>query len=315
MQHTVIGMFRNSEEANRAAERLREKGFSDSIIDVSSARAGDAMNREDSPYSVSDESRYPSSGSPSGTYTDTSDTLNEDRINRRRDDQEEGFGESVGRFFRRLFDNEDEVEKYSRVGQNHSIVSVYAESTEEAERAREILDESGAIDVDENANQFGDYTRTTDESRTASDYSSRDTASATGITDSTDKTLPVIEENVNIGKREVESGGVRLRSRIVERPVEENLRLRQERVFVERVPVNRPATDADFDTFREGEIEMTETSEVPVVNKEARVVEEVRLNKEVNERDETVKDTVRKTDVDVENLSQETLKGRKRTKR
>ena len=315
MQHTVIGMFRDSDDAHRAAERLREKGFAESVIDVSSARAGDSLNREDSPYSVSDESRYPASGS-TGSYTNTSDSVNEDRINRRRDDNDEGFGESVGRFFRRLFDNEEEVEKYSRVGQSHSIVSVYAESTEEAERAREILDESGAIDVDENAQRYGDYTRTTDDTRSASEYTSRDTVSAEGITsDATDKTIPVIEENVNIGKREVESGGVRLRSRIVERPVEENLRLREERVFVERVPVNRPATDADFDTFREGEIELTETSEVPIVNKEARVVEEVRLNKEVTERDETVRDTVRKTDVDVEKLSDETRKTRKRTKR
>ena len=50
---------------------------------------------------------------------------------------------------------------------------------------------------------------------------------------------------------------------------------------------------------------MTEHAEVPVVNKEARVVEEVNLNKEVEERDETVKETVRKTKVDVENIDGE----------
>ena len=48
---------------------------------------------------------------------------------------------------------------------------------------------------------------------------------------------------------------------------------------------------------------MTEHAEVPVVNKEARVVEEISLGKEVTERDEVVRDTVRKTEVDVDNLS------------
>lgn len=52
--------------------------------------------------------------------------------------------------------------------------------------------------------------------------------------------------------------------------------------------------------FEEGTIELTEKAEVPVVTKEPRVVEEISLNKEVTHRDETVKDAVRKTEVDVE---------------
>ena len=55
--------------------------------------------------------------------------------------------------------------------------------------------------------------------------------------------------------------------------------------------------------FHEGVIEMTENSEVPVVTKEARVVEEVSLNKEVREHDEKVKDTVRSTELDIEDLN------------
>jgi uncharacterized protein (TIGR02271 family) len=118
-----------------------------------------------------------------------------------------------------------------------------------------------------------------------------------------DRSIPIIEENLQVGKREVNTGGVRLRSRIVERPVEEHLRLREEHVHVERNPVNRPASAADLANFQEGTIEMTEHAEQAIVNKEARIVEEVRLNKEVTERDEVVRDTVRRTDVDVENLS------------
>jgi stress response protein YsnF len=121
-----------------------------------------------------------------------------------------------------------------------------------------------------------------------------------------DTRIPIIEENVEIGKREVETGGARISSRIVEEEVEENITLREEHVNVERNPVNRPATDADLNAFREGEIKLTEHAEVPVVNKEARVVEEITLDKEVTERDEVIRDTVRKTEVDVENLDANT---------
>lgn len=119
----------------------------------------------------------------------------------------------------------------------------------------------------------------------------------------TDETIPVIRENLEVGKREVERGGIRLRSRIVETPVEETVNLREETVNVERTPVDRPASGADF---REGEVEMREQAEVPVVNKEARVVEEIKVNKEVTEREETIRDTVRETEVDVDKLDKNT---------
>jgi hypothetical protein len=124
----------------------------------------------------------------------------------------------------------------------------------------------------------------------------------TDATTSGSASLPVIEEELQVGKRVVETGGVRLRSRIVETPVEEHLRLREEHIHVERTSVNRDATTADFNTFREGTIELTQHAEVPVVGKEVRVVEEVRLEKEVEEREEVVRDTLRSTDVEVENL-------------
>jgi uncharacterized protein (TIGR02271 family) len=112
--------------------------------------------------------------------------------------------------------------------------------------------------------------------------------------------IPVIEENMDIGKRQIERGGVRVRTRVIERPVEQNVRLRDERVHVERYPVNRPVTADDIRAFREGSIEIRETVEEPVVRKEARVVEEVAINKEAGERTETVRDTLQQTDVDVE---------------
>jgi len=115
----------------------------------------------------------------------------------------------------------------------------------------------------------------------------------------------VVEEQVEVGKRQVRRGGVRLYTRVVERPVEETVRVRDERVTVERHPVDRPASEADIAAFKERTIEVTETDEEPVVSKQARVVEEVVMSKEVEERTETVRDAARRTEVEVEPLASE----------
>jgi stress response protein YsnF len=323
MRQTIIGFFNNASEAERAVEKLTAAGFPDSDIDIStrhmdsynssSTSSEDYSSKKDTPYSVSDESRY----RESGTGDVRGNSLNEDQIRERRDrDDDDSIGDSIGRFFRNLFDNKEEAERYSSVGRRNSIVSVYAESGDQAERVRDILDECGAVDVDEHSREFGAnaYTRDT-ETASPDSVSDDERRNALGVEGTSDRSIPVIEENVNIGKEEVQRGGVRLRSRIVERPVEENLRLREERVRVERVPADRPATEGDFDTFREGEIEVTETAEVPIVKKEARVVEEIRLTKDVEERDEVVRDSVRKTDVDIENLTEDSVKSKRPRKK
>jgi uncharacterized protein (TIGR02271 family) len=113
-------------------------------------------------------------------------------------------------------------------------------------------------------------------------------------------TVPVVEEDIAIGKREVERGHVRIYSRVTEQPVEESVRLREEKVTVERRPADRPATEADFAAAGKDVIEMTEKAEEPVVTKRARVVEEVVVHKDVTEHTETVRGTERRTDVDVQ---------------
>ncbi len=129
-----------------------------------------------------------------------------------------------------------------------------------------------------------------------------------GAADQTTTSIPVIEEKMEVGKREVETGGVRLKSRVVQENVQENVNLRSEHVRVEETPINRPATAADLETFKEGTIEMKEYAEVPVVSKEAFVTGEVSLEKEVEERDETVQGTVRKTEVETENFTEDSTK-------
>lgn len=286
-QQTVIGVFDSAAEAQRAVDQLVSNGFSRDNIDLSA--------QTDSDYS------------DSSTYTDSSTRTD-------RDDDHNG---GIGGFFSSLFggDDDDTTRKYTSVAERGSVVTVHAQSSDEAERAADLLDDYGAVDIDERAAQYGaygstsNYDTTTNLADTTTGYTG--TSNLTDLTDSTDRvtntdndqTIKVIQEDLQVGKREVERGGVRVRSRIVERPVEESLRLREERVRVQRTPVNRPATAADLNAFQEGQIEVTEHAEVPVVSKTANVVEEISVGKEVNERVETVRDTVRSTDVDVENIT------------
>jgi uncharacterized protein (TIGR02271 family) len=114
--------------------------------------------------------------------------------------------------------------------------------------------------------------------------------------------LQVVEEELQVGKREVGRGGVRVHTYITETPVQEQVNLREEHVVVERNPVNRVATEADF-AHQESTIEMEERAEELVVNKQARVVEEVTLRKDVQEHTETVNETLRRQDVEVEQMS------------
>jgi uncharacterized protein (TIGR02271 family) len=120
---------------------------------------------------------------------------------------------------------------------------------------------------------------------------------------------PVVEEDLQVSTRQVPRGGVRLYTRVSEQPVEREVHLRDEQVHVERRPVDRPASEADLAAFKEGTVEVTETDEEPVARKQARVVEEVVVSKDVAEHTETVRDTVRRTEVEVEPIGTEQARG------
>ena len=113
--------------------------------------------------------------------------------------------------------------------------------------------------------------------------------------------LNLYEERMTVGKRDVSHGRVRIRAFVTETPVSEVIRLRQERVTVDRRPVDRAVTAADGDVFRERIIEATETSEEAVISKDVRVREEIGLRKDVRTEEKTITDRVRRTDVEIQN--------------
>jgi stress response protein YsnF len=115
--------------------------------------------------------------------------------------------------------------------------------------------------------------------------------------------VQVVEEELSVGKRKVASGGVRITTSVSERPVKETVRLREEHVGAERRSADRVLSAEEAEAaFKEKTVEMMGTREKAEVRKEARVVGEVALTKETKERQQTVTDTVRRTDVEVEEV-------------
>lgn len=298
MAQTVIGIFNSASEAQNAVDQLLSKGFTKDSVNISTGSSAGSSSMGGTTGSSMGNISGSSMGSTSGSATDnfmgTTTGSSLSGSTGYSSGTNEGNETGIGRFFRNLFGGDnDESDRYSRVAERSTVVTVYAKSTTEAETAARLLDQYGAVDVDDQDKQYN---------KSAGTYDSTNATNATDATDATGKTISIIEENIQVGKREVETGGVRLRSRIVETPFTENLSLREEHVKVERTKVDRAATNADLTNFQEGTIELTERSEVPVVNKEARIVEEVSLGKDVEHREETIKDTVRKTEVDVEQI-------------
>ena len=116
------------------------------------------------------------------------------------------------------------------------------------------------------------------------------------------ETVQLAEERIAVGTREVNRGTTHVRTYVQEIPVEARVRLRDEHVTVERRATGeRVVTGAEADAlFQERDIAVTERDEEAVISKEAVVTEEVVVGKEVEEREEVVRDTVRKTEVDVD---------------
>lgn len=125
-------------------------------------------------------------------------------------------------------------------------------------------------------------------------------STATSRAGTESSTIPVIEESLEVGKRKVELGTVHVKSHVVETPVNESVTLREEHAAIERQPVNRPASAADLDAFKEETFEVRQTAEQAVISKTARVVEEIVIGKTATTTTQEINDTVRKTVVDVE---------------
>jgi stress response protein YsnF len=178
--------------------------------------------------------------------------------------------------------------------EGRTALSVFIRSDAERERGADILEEFNPVHMDEDAT--ADVAGSTSSSFAASSGVTQ--AGRTELTQEGEQVIPVVKEELAVGKRAAERR-YRIRAYVVETPVEEQVTLRDERVIVERRPASGEVASG-AGALQEREFEVTERHEEPVVEKRARQVEEVVVHREANERVETVRDTVRETKVDVD---------------
>jgi len=218
-------------------------------------------------------------------------------------EMEEHHEGGIKGFFHHLFgggSDEESGHYQESLRRGNAIVAVTA-APGQVDRITKLMNDLGAVDIDRRANYYR-QTGYTGYDENSPAYNSeearadrekfRQQASGTAV--------PVIEEQLQVGKRAVQRGGVRVYSHVVDQPVEEQINLRQEKVRVERRPANRPVESGDLSRLKDQTIEVTETVEEPVVSKRAVVREEVVVGKEATERTETIRDNVRRTEVRVD---------------
>jgi len=300
MQHTLVAVFDNRSDAQSAMDELLASGFTRDNVNVSSADLA--------------------AGSSATTAASTTTAP-----------QEEGVGASIKNFFESLFgtDHDQHAIRYSNaVTSGQHVLTLTTTSEPEVERAADVIERFGPIDIDErhdlagnaatlgasayqgaasaslqSGSQSGNLAGNLAGSRAESADLRTDSQQREATAMQTGKAaIPVVQEEVHVGKRLVERGGVRVFSRVVETPVNETVSLREEHVSVERRPVDRPINPADAAAFKDKTIELRESAEEAVVQKSARVVEEVVVGKEVSQREQKISDTVRRTQVDVQPL-------------
>lgn len=285
----VTAFFDNRADADAATDRIVAEGVPQSDIRVVA-------------------------GNESGTDPATTDAR-----------QDTGFFASLGEFF---MPNEDRHAYAEGLNRGGYLVTVNT-TAENRDRVLDILDDEGTVDMDEReagwraegwsgyqsdpvltdpalTDPAGTNPTLTGESAGAGAMPLAGETGTTGRSATSDMrtgdTAPieVMEEQLRVGKRQMEGGRVRVRSYVVEQPVEEQVTLRDETVHVHRTPVDRAATASDGSLFTDRTLEATETDEEAIVSKEARIVEEISLDKDAEQRTETVRDSVRHTEVEIE---------------
>jgi uncharacterized protein (TIGR02271 family) len=160
----------------------------------------------------------------------------------------------------------------------------------------DILDDEGSVDLTEREASW----------RSSGWSGSGNVAGQAKLTEDTsagessgEDVVPLAQESLRVGKRDVEHGRLKVRSYVVEEPVSEDVSLRRERVSLDRRQVDRPVASGS-DPFQERTVEVTEHAEEAVVSKDVRIREELVLRKDADQRTETISDTVRRTEVEVE---------------
>lgn len=268
----VVGVFDDYSTAQQASHELQNQGISSSDIQIQSNMRTGAAGYGGSERHESDEGGF------SG-------------------------------WWHRMFgtdDSSDDHGHYSEAVRRGSAVLSVTVPESQVDTAVRILNQNGAVDIDRRAQQWRGEGYTGYDPN-AQPYTNEEAVRERARYNKGENTaaIPVVDEELQVGKRPVQRGRVRVYSRVMDRPVEEQVTLREEHVRVERRPANRDISDAELSRLKDQTIEVTEMAEEAVVSKRARVKEEVVVGKETTERTETVRGNVRSTDVQVDQLDRD----------
>lgn len=273
--NTLIATFDSYSTAQQAARELESSGISADSIHVDSTQK--------------------TAGAGSGSGYQSSDNYQNSGEN-----QESGFSG----WWHSLFGSNDDATQYNdeRAGYESALASGSAilratVPASQVDAATEILNRYGAVDVDQNSGSASSPGSTAARGTTGTP------ATATSKSEN-GAPIQVVQEELQVGKRAVRRGGVRVYSHLVSQPVEQQINLREEHANVERRPVSREISPEEVSALRDQTIEVTEMAEEAVVAKRARVLEEVVVGKQSSERTETIRDNVRHTEVEVEELDE-----------
>jgi len=265
MSEVLTAMYDERSDADIAVEKLVQAGIERSSIQV-----------------LPDSSTTGYSSSEAASYDHSRD--------------EGGFWAALKNLF---MPDEDKYSYAEGMSRGSAVLTVTVQDAE-IETATSILEEHGSVDVQQRetewrAGGWGGYSNPS-----TIEEDDRPASSPATTPEPASGSIPIAEENLNVGKRVEDRGTVRVRSYAVDQPVTRDIDLRNETVKVETRPVDRAAATDGDELFGEKVIEARETAEVPIVSKETRVTGEVGLRKVTENRNETVSDSVRRVDTEVE---------------
>lgn len=285
-RETIVTMFSNVSLAEGAKRNLIKAGFLDDDIDIIS---GERLRTE------GQEARHPG-------------------------------------FWQRLFGNtleEDQAEVYEDAMRTGGVVLSLRADEDQLPRALGILDAHEELTersaaLPENSAALSEDYATDDGLTSAPDASLNQPAAGSNLTgnpsysatvrpaltgdESEEDVLRLAEERLEVGKRLVSEGSTRVRRYTVTDQVSENVSLREQHAEIFRRPLSETGAPDQVD-WSEKTIEVEETHEQPVVNKTAQIIEEVVLRKEQSDRVETINDSVRRQEVDIDRASTDNVAG------
>ena len=225
------------------------------------------------------------------------------------DGQSQSSGSGLGSFY---MSNEDRHSYGEALRRGGALLCAEVDGDENGDRIVQVLEQTSSVDLEERQRgwqQEGWTPYAQNQQNQQQQTGGRPTQQFAGNASASveEERIPIVEEELRVGKREVERGGARVRSYVREVPVHEEVTLREEHVQVERRPVEQATTtgamgtaQATGDLLQERTIEMVEKAEEAVVQKVANVREEVVVTKTAEERTEQIEDTVRRTEVEID---------------